>query len=91
MQDVCDRLWDICDRRRQDWEDERTRIMEEQWMEDHLGLLVNTYINIMQVHACTCSYINIMQVHACSYIMYEVHHNQLDHPLFICTIYFVRI
>ena len=50
VQDVCDRLWDICDRRRQDWEEERSRVMEEHWMEDHLGLLVNTYINIMQVH-----------------------------------------
>ena len=49
-QDLCDQLWDICDVRKGEWEVERNRIMTEHWLEDHLGLIINTYISIMQVH-----------------------------------------
>ena len=49
MQDLCDRLWDICDVRRDEWEVEQNRIMTESWVEDHLGLLINIYISLMQV------------------------------------------
>ena len=55
MQDLCDRLWDICDVRRDEWEVERNRIMTESWVEDHLGLLLNTYISLMQVSCVTLS------------------------------------
>ena len=49
VQDLCDRLWDICDVSRGEWEAERARVMAEHWVEDHLGLLANTYISLMQV------------------------------------------
>ena len=49
LQDLCDRLWDICDKRKEEWETERERISTEKWLEDHLGLITNTYLSIMQV------------------------------------------
>ena len=49
LQDLCDRLWDICDKRKEEWEVERERVSTEKWLEDHLGLLSNTYLSLMQV------------------------------------------
>ena len=49
-QDLCDKLWDICDVRKTEWEAEHNRIMTEHWLEDHLGLITNTYISLMQVY-----------------------------------------
>lgn len=51
-QDLCDKLWDICDHRREEAEGERGRIVEDRWLDDHIGLLSNHYITLMQV--CTC-------------------------------------
>lgn len=48
-QDLCDKLWDICDHRREEVEGERGRIVEDQWLDDHIGLLSNHYITLMQV------------------------------------------
>ena len=44
-----DKLWDICERRLTQAEEERRRVLEEQWLEDHIGLLSNHYVCIMQV------------------------------------------
>lgn len=49
-QDLCDKLWDICDRRRDEATQERQRIVTDQWLEDHTSLLTNYYISIMQVN-----------------------------------------
>ena len=48
VQKLCDDLWDICDKRKNEWVAERERIMTEKWLEDHLGLITNTYLSIMQ-------------------------------------------
>ena len=48
-QDLNDKLWDICEHRRDSAKEEQTRIAEEKWLEDHIGLLSNHYITIMQV------------------------------------------
>ena len=55
MQDLCDKLWDICDVRKSEWEAEQGRITNERWLEDHLGLITNTYISIMQVYPLYCT------------------------------------
>ena len=47
-QDLCDRLYDICDNRKELAEKERQSVMNEGWMEDRLGLLTNFYITLMQ-------------------------------------------
>lgn len=49
VDDLCDKLWDICDRRRDEAMQERQRIIEDQWLEDHTSLLTNYYISIMQI------------------------------------------
>lgn len=50
VQDLADKLWDICERRKDSSKEEQKRIAEEQWLEDHIGLLSNHYISIMQVY-----------------------------------------
>ncbi|XP_065828319.1 sperm flagellar protein 2-like isoform X2 [Oscarella lobularis] len=49
VEDLRERLWDISDRRREEAEDERQTVMNEQWLEDRLGLICNYYISLMQV------------------------------------------
>lgn len=46
--DLCDRLYDICDNRKELAEKERQSVMNEGWLEDRLGLLTNFYITLMQ-------------------------------------------
>ena len=47
-QDLCDRLHDICDNRKELAERERQAVMQEGWLEDRLGLLTNHYITLIQ-------------------------------------------
>ena len=56
VQDLCDKLWDICDHRREEVEGERGRIVEDQWLDDHIGLLSNHYITLIQVWMCAYDY-----------------------------------
>ena len=48
LQDLCERLWNISDTRKEDAEAERTQIINEGWLEDHIGLLTNHYISLTQ-------------------------------------------
>ena len=48
FQDLCDRLYDICDNRKELAEKERQSVMSEGWLEDRLGLLTNFYVTLMQ-------------------------------------------
>ena len=54
VKDLCETLWDICDRRRDDAEKERTRIMQDNWTDDHSGIIVNQSISLMQVRTWCC-------------------------------------
>ncbi|XP_073537693.1 sperm flagellar protein 2 isoform X2 [Phyllobates terribilis] len=47
--DLRDRLWDICDNRKEEAEQERTEVMSDGWLEDHLGILMNHFFSLMQV------------------------------------------
>ena len=49
QQDLCDRLYEICDNRKEMAENERTVVMEEGWLQDRLGLLTNHYLTLMQI------------------------------------------
>ena len=42
-------MWDISDKKKIEAEEERQSIMTEQWLEDHIGLLTNHYIQLLQV------------------------------------------
>ena len=45
---MCDRLWDVCDARKEEAETERSALMKDGWLEDRVGLLTNHYISFMQ-------------------------------------------
>ncbi|XP_019861261.1 PREDICTED: RING finger protein nhl-1-like, partial [Amphimedon queenslandica] len=46
--DLCEKLWDICDVRKTDSEKERQSIIDDNWLQDHVGLISNHYISLMQ-------------------------------------------
>ncbi|XP_014425671.1 sperm flagellar protein 2 isoform X6 [Pelodiscus sinensis] len=47
--DLRDRLWDICENRREEAEQERSDIMNDGWLPDHMGILMNHFFSLMQV------------------------------------------
>ncbi|NXJ83669.1 SPEF2 protein, partial [Trogon melanurus] len=47
--DLRDLLWDICDNRREEAEQERTDIMHDDWLSDHRGIAMNHFFSLMQV------------------------------------------
>ncbi|NXJ36414.1 SPEF2 protein, partial [Ciconia maguari] len=47
--DLRDLLWDICDNRREEAEQERTDIMNDGWLPDHRGIAMNHFFSLMQV------------------------------------------
>lgn len=64
-QDLNDKLWDICEHRQGSSKDEQRRIAEEQWLEDHTGLISNHYISIMQVWAAYSLFVHAWKVALC--------------------------
>lgn len=48
VDDLRERLWNICDERKEQAEKERETIMTDGWLEDRLGILSNHYITAMQ-------------------------------------------
>ena len=48
MDDIRDRLWTICDEKKQAAEDERDAILADGWLADHLSLLTNAFVTLMQ-------------------------------------------
>lgn len=49
VDDLRDRLWNICDERKVQAENERQDIIDDGWLDDRLGLVTNHYITQMQV------------------------------------------
>ncbi|KAG7481571.1 hypothetical protein MATL_G00067490 [Megalops atlanticus] len=49
LDDLRERLWDICDRRREEAEQERSGVMGDGWLQDHTAVLVNHFSALMQV------------------------------------------
>ncbi|KAL2091758.1 hypothetical protein ACEWY4_011556 [Coilia grayii] len=49
LDDLRERLWDICDRRKEEAEQERAALTEDGWLEDHTSLLNNHFCSLMQV------------------------------------------
>ncbi|XP_029860545.1 sperm flagellar protein 2 isoform X2 [Aquila chrysaetos chrysaetos] len=47
--DLRDLLWDICDNRREEAEQERTDIMNDGWLPDRRGIAMNHFFSLMQV------------------------------------------
>ena len=53
VEDLKDRLWNICDNKKLDSEKEREGIMNNGWLPDKTGLLTNHYITLIQVNIHT--------------------------------------
>ncbi|XP_048100360.1 sperm flagellar protein 2 isoform X3 [Alosa alosa] len=49
LDDLRERLWDICDRKKEEAEQERAALTEDGWLEDHAALLHNHFYSLMQV------------------------------------------
>nr|XP_007959545.2 sperm flagellar protein 2 isoform X7 [Chlorocebus sabaeus] len=48
VNDLRDRLWDICDARKEEAEQERLDIINENWLQDSLGMTMNHFFSLMQ-------------------------------------------
>lgn len=48
LDDLRERLWNICDERKDQAEKQREGIINDGWLDDRLGLLSNHYITLMQ-------------------------------------------
>ncbi|KAL6113966.1 spef2 [Pungitius sinensis] len=49
LDELCERLWDICDKRKEKDEKERDGLMADGWLEQHTTLLVNHHSLLLQV------------------------------------------
>ncbi|NXD86651.1 SPEF2 protein, partial [Halcyon senegalensis] len=49
VSDLRDNLWDICDNRREEAEQERSDIVNDGWLRDHRGIAMNHFFSLMQV------------------------------------------
>ncbi|XP_069483223.1 sperm flagellar protein 2 isoform X2 [Ambystoma mexicanum] len=49
IDDLRDRLWDICDNRKDEAEQERNNIINNGWLPDHIGIVLNHFFSLMQV------------------------------------------
>ena len=48
VDDLREKLWSICDERKEQAESERESVINDTWLDDHLGLLTNYYVMLMQ-------------------------------------------
>ncbi|XP_019488516.1 PREDICTED: sperm flagellar protein 2 [Hipposideros armiger] len=48
VNDLRDRLWDICDARKEEAEQERLDIINESWLQDSTGITMNHFFSLMQ-------------------------------------------
>lgn len=49
LQELCEQLWDIGDKRKEEDERERDALMSNGWLEDHTAVLINHHSILMQV------------------------------------------
>ncbi|XP_074185319.1 sperm flagellar protein 2 [Rhinolophus sinicus] len=49
VNDLRDRLWDICDARKEEAEQERLDIINEAWLQDSTGIAINHFFSLMQL------------------------------------------
>ncbi|XP_034025469.1 sperm flagellar protein 2 [Thalassophryne amazonica] len=49
LDELCERLWDICDKRKEKNEQERSALMGSRWLEDHTVILINHHTRLIQV------------------------------------------
>ncbi|XP_012662505.1 sperm flagellar protein 2 [Otolemur garnettii] len=51
VNDLRDRLWDICEARKEEAEQERLDVINESWLQDSFGILMNHFFSLMQAES----------------------------------------
>ncbi|XP_053454848.1 sperm flagellar protein 2 [Nycticebus coucang] len=51
VNDLRDRLWDICEARKEEAEQERLDVINESWLQDSFGILINHFFSLMQAES----------------------------------------
>lgn len=80
LQDLRERLWDICDKRKEEAEQERAGVIDDGWLDDHTAVLINHYSALMQVthtfslkhHRTVLDEFQISWFCSCLYVQIEV-------------------
>ncbi|XP_051552291.1 sperm flagellar protein 2 [Myxocyprinus asiaticus] len=49
LDDLRERLWDICDKRKEESMQERASVIDDDWLDDHTAVLINHYSALMQI------------------------------------------
>ncbi|XP_060763649.1 sperm flagellar protein 2-like [Neoarius graeffei] len=49
LEDLQERLWDICDKRKEEAVQEKAALTEDGWLENHTSLLINHYYTLIRV------------------------------------------
>ncbi|XP_043925933.1 sperm flagellar protein 2 [Protopterus annectens] len=49
IDDLKECIWDICEKRKEEADQERNNIINDGWLPDHIGLLINHFSSLMQV------------------------------------------
>ncbi|XP_019120013.2 sperm flagellar protein 2 [Larimichthys crocea] len=85
MDELCDQLWDISDKRKEENEQEKAALMGKGWVEDHTAMLINHYSILMQVeldrfHATLCI-LKVYYSSMCSQVLPELPSNFVRIPL----------
>ncbi|TKS78293.1 Sperm flagellar protein 2 [Collichthys lucidus] len=79
MDELCDQLWDIGDKRKEENEQEKAALMGKGWVEDHTAMLINHHSILMQVeldrfHATLCI-LKVYYSSMCSQVLPELPSN----------------
>ncbi|XP_057184301.1 sperm flagellar protein 2 isoform X3 [Triplophysa rosa] len=54
LDDLRERLWDICDKRRDEAVLERAAVVDDGWLDDHTALIINHYCTLIQTEVSRC-------------------------------------
>ncbi|KAA0717472.1 Sperm flagellar protein 2 [Triplophysa tibetana] len=54
LDDLRERLWDICDKRRDEAVQERAAVIDDGWLDDHTALIINHYCTLIQTEVSRC-------------------------------------
>ncbi|XP_056603378.1 sperm flagellar protein 2 [Triplophysa dalaica] len=54
LDDLRERLWDICDKRRDEAVQERAAVINDDWLHDHTALIINNYCTLTQTEVSRC-------------------------------------
>ncbi|KAM9360630.1 sperm flagellar protein 2 [Symphorus nematophorus] len=79
LDDLCERLWDISDKRKEMDEQEKAALMGKGWLEEHTAMLINHHSILMQVELDrfqqTLCFLRVYYLSMCSQVLPELPSN----------------